>query len=421
MLTANVFSFGSKREKASAILLGAFIAASNGDFVQAKRLISSDLFDLISVSDVILQIQYNRALAMVGVAAFMNGEVVDCYNLLSDLCTSGRLRELLAQGVSRPAQDKVTPEAEKAAEKRRLLPFHIHMNIELIESAYNLSAMILEISNLSQGLLMNAAAGTRRLAKYKRQIESYDRQLYSGPPESAKDSVVLAGKAILNDDIAKAISLIDGMKIWESTPPVSKNKIMSLVRVAALETYLLNNLASHKSFDLSELVNVFGLSKERVHACICRLVISGQIQGKINHSLNLLVLTVGTQSKVQASTQVLTEHVDRLQAVGSAPSTPSAIDGIADTAEDSVSSKVVAEILASLAVTSDLGGRRIRGARVGPSHSKGIAELQVAAEKRLQATLAKRRGWDNARGAQPLQGTVISTERKRLFDRSYGY
>jgi hypothetical protein len=234
--------------------------------------------------------------------------------------------------------------------------------------------------------------------------------LYSGPPESAKDAIVLAGKAILNDNIDKAIGLIDTMKIWE-VMPASKDKIIGLVRVAALETYLLNNLASHKSFDLSELVRDFGLTPAKVHACVCRLIMSGQIQGKIQSGL--LVLTVGTQSKVQTYTQALTENVERLASVTAAPS------GEASQVEEN---KVVADIMSTLAgATQEIGGRRIRGAKVGPSHSKGLAELQIAAEKRLQATLAKRRGWDNARGAQPLQGTVISTERKRLFDRSYGY
>jgi hypothetical protein len=240
--------------------------------------------------------------------------------------------------------------------------------------------------------------------------------MYSGPPESAKDSIVLAGKAILNDDIEKAIGFIDNMKIWEVMPN-SKDMILSLVRVAALETYLLNSLASHRSFNLTELTSIFGLTSAKVHACVCRLIVSGQIQGRIQNGL--LVLTVGSQSKMQTYTQALTEQVERLTSVSSGTA-PVLADGI--DACQIEENKAVAEILATLAsATTDIGGRRIRGAKIGPSHSKGLAELQIAAEKRLQATLAKRRGWDNARGPQPLQGTVISTERKRLFDRSYGY
>ena len=197
-----IFSFGSKKEKAGAILLSAFVAASRGDVVKAKRLISADLFDLVSVSEISLQIQYNRALAMVGVAAFANGDVKDCYNLLTDLCTTGRLRELLAQGVNRQVQEK-SAEVDRA-ERRRLLPYHLHLNIELIESAYNLCSMILEVPHLSKSLLQTEGAGSRRLAKYRRQLESYDRQLFAGPPEFAKDAIALAGKAILNDDVARA-------------------------------------------------------------------------------------------------------------------------------------------------------------------------------------------------------------------------
>lgn len=422
-LTTSVFSFGSKREKASAILLSAFIAASNNEFSKAKRLVSSDLFDLIAVSDVSLQIQYNRALAMVGVCAFVHGDVADAYNLLSDICTSGRLRELLAQGTSRPVIGVAQTSAESAAaadkvaaEKRRLLPYHIHMNMELVESAFNLSAMILEVSNLSQGLT------GRRQAKYKRQMDSYDRQMYTGPPESARDSVVLAGKAILNDDVEKAVTLIDSMRIWDSIPD-SKGKIIGLVRAAALETYLLNNVASHKSFNLGELVQSFGLTNNEVHSSVCRLIMSGQIGGKIKEGL--LILTNGAQSKMQTSTNELVTQTDKFEKVCREVS-----DFKSTGSETSEEPRVTSEIMALLNGPSNLtpgtqapevGARRVRGLRIGPSHSKGIAALQQAAEKRLQAGLARRRGWDNARPAQPLQGTVISTERKKLFDRSYGY
>ena len=292
------------------------------------------------------------------------------------------------------------------------------MNIELIESAFNLSAMILEVSNLSQGLT------GRRLAKYKRQMDSYDRQMYTGPPESARDSVVLAGKAILNDDVTKAVGLIESMRIWDSIP-ASKSKIIALVRTAALETYLLNNVASHKSFNLVELTKSFGLKSDEVHACVCRLIMSGQLGGKIKEGL--LVLTVGAQSKIQTSTSGLVEQTDKFEKVCRE------VSDIQSTGSESVEGqepRVIDDIITLLNGPANLlpgtqapevGARRVRGLRIGPSHSKGIAALQQAAEKRLQAGLARRRGWDNARPAQPLQGTVISTERKKLFDRSYGY
>lgn len=418
-LTDSIFAFGSKKEKAGAILISAYIAASRGDIVKAKRLISADLFDLVAVSEVSLQIQYNRALAMVGIAAFHAGDVKDCYNLLTDMCSTGRLRELLAQGINRQINPAVEKSAEsERAEKRRLLPLFMHMNVELIEAAYSISAMILEVPHLAKSLLPGQEMSTRRLAKYRRQLESYDRQLFSGPPESAKDAVALAGKAILNDDVEKAVELIESMRVWGDAAAV-KSKTILLVRQAALITYLINNsvAASHNNFNLDVLSATFKLAKNVVTCNICRSVMNGDLSGKI--CKNFFVPSVTLVSKMHVHTQALREQVHKLETVYSEPSTV--------VLEDENSRHVViASILAQLnpppplpgQVEREIGARRIR--RVGLASAKALAATQQAAERKLQAGLAKRRGWDNARG-QPLQGQVISTEKKKVFGKSYGY
>jgi translation initiation factor 3 subunit C len=412
-LSESIFSYGSKKDKASAILLSAFIAASKGDVVKAKRLVSSDLFDLVAVSEISLQIQYNRALAMVGVAAFAAGDVKDCYSLLSDLCTTGRIRELLAQGINRQVQEK-TAEADRA-ERRRLLPYHLHLNIELIESAYYLSSMILEVPHLSRSLLQTDGAFSRRLAKYRRQIESYDRQLFSGPPEFAKDAISLAGKAMMNDDVERAVQLVENLKVWE-TCSGAKSKIIKLVRIAGIQTYLCNNASSHKNFDLEILSKTFGLIKSEIVATVCRLIVNGDITGKI--SGNFFVPAVVAVSKVENATQSLADQVSKLEVVSESTS----VSDVNEAAQE-----VVASILAQLnpqtvpgqaTIEKEIGVRRVR--KAGLSSAKALAATQQAAERRLQAGLAKRRGWDNARG-QPLQGQVISTERKKVFGKSYGF
>ena len=414
-LVEAVFSFGSKKEKAGAVLLSAFIAATRGDVIKAKRLMSADLFDLVAVSEVSLQIQYNRALAMVGVAAFMAGDVKDSYSLLTDICSTGRLRELLAQGVTRQIGTVEKSAETDKAERRRLLPYHMHLNVELIEAAYGLSAMIMKVSNLARLAGSDIATASRRLLKYKRQLDSYDRQLFAGPPESAKDAVALAGKALLNDDIAKAVSLVSGMRIWDSMPEV-KDKIVSLVRVAGLQAYLGNNIGSHKSFSLEALATSFGISKNVVSSTICKMVIAGDVCGKLTQEL--FVPSVVAVSKITTFSHGLQDNLNKLALVNQAQLESTSSSDLTEGQTDDVKAVLSAIINQLNEPEKEVGARRVRKAAL--ANAKGLAANQLAAEKRLQAGLARRRGWDNARG-QPLQGQVISTERKRLFGKSYGY
>ncbi len=418
-LVESVFTHGTKKDKAGAILLSAFIAASRGDVVKAKRLISADLFDLVAVSEVSLQIQYNRALAMVGVAAFAAGEIRDSYNLLTDICSTGRIRELLAQGVTRlPSNVEKSAEVERT-ERRRLLPYHMHLNVELVEAAYGLSAMIMEVPNLAKTAGSDMTGASRRLGKYKRQLDSYDRQLFAGPPESAKDSIALAGKALLNDDATKAVELIEGMRIWDSMidGEAVKKRTVALVRIAALQTFLVNNAGSHKSFSLESLSSSFGIPKSGVASAICKMVMAGDVVGKI--SKDFFLPSVVAVSKLTVYAQGIENQLQRLALINEASLESASSSDVLENQKSEEVKAVLSSIINQLDdPEKEIGARRVRKAAL--SNAKALAASQLAAEKRLQAGLARRRGWDNARG-QPLQGQVISTERKRFFGKSYGY
>ena len=414
ILVEFVLTNGSKKDKASAILLQAFIESSRGDVALSRKLMSADLFDLVSVSEVGLQIQYNRALAQVGLGAFLNGDIRDAYNLLTDLCTSGRLRELLAQGLTRAnltVEKTAASEAERNAEKRRLLPFHLHLNIEQIEAAYSLSAMILDVALLSASNRDERIS--RRLMRYKRQLDSHDRQVYSGRiAEFPKDAVILAGKCIMNDDIEGAIGHIEGMHVWSSDIVL---KIVHLVRIAGLQAYLLNNCRAHVSFDLGVLGKQFGLEFEKVKTIVSKYILGGEMGGKISNNLFIPVRT--TVGKLDSAIATLEQQTRKLEDVSSSSNEEA---GSAESAREIIKALLnPAVVTMTQGPPPEIGARRVRGHRVGLANAKALAASQQAAERRLQAGVARRRGWDNAR--QPLQGTVISTERKRTFGKSYGF
>lgn len=224
-LCVYLYKAGNSLHRTRAMLCHIYHYALLNDFHTARdMLLMSHLQESIHSADVATQILYNRTVVQLGLCAFRSGLIKEAQATLQDIFTTQRVKELLAQGVHQQRYQVLTPEQEKA-EKQRQLPFHMHINTELLEAAFLVSSMLVEIPLLAS--IDSEESKRKAISKpFRRLLDFADRQVFTGPPESTRDHIMQASKALQDGEWEKCRDLIQSIKIWSLMPEASSVKEM---------------------------------------------------------------------------------------------------------------------------------------------------------------------------------------------------
>jgi translation initiation factor 3 subunit C len=214
------------------------------------------------------------------------------------------VRELLAQGQTR-SFDK-DPEQEKA-ERRRQMPYHMHINPDLLDCCYLTCAMLIELPQI----VNNQGHNIRGRSHYRKYLQSYNRQVFTGPPENTREHILAASKALVAGDWKRASNYILNLEVWNLIPNDGGTKVKELLALKmkdeALRIYLFKCAGNYESVALSHLCAFFDMDRVIARRIISKMIFRNELSGAWDMCLSeetLLLNKVDASSLQQLALQM---------------------------------------------------------------------------------------------------------------------
>ena len=290
-LSTYLFEHSEGILRARSMLCQIYFLALQDHYYRARDMtLMSHLQETIGNFDVNTQILYNRTLVQVGLCAFRAGLIYEAQTALQEICGSNRQKELLAQGLQMQRYSQISPEQEKL-ERQRQLPFHMHINLELLECVYLTCSMLLEIPLLAQ-IGSSPDIKKRVISKtYRRLLEYHERQIFTGPPENTRDHVMQASKALAAGEWKKAVEFISSIKIWDLMAQAAKIKAMleAQIQEEGLRTYLFTYAPFYDTLSVGTLASMFELPERKISAIVSKMISHEELAAALDQ-VNLAII-----------------------------------------------------------------------------------------------------------------------------------
>nr|CAD7418150.1 unnamed protein product [Timema poppensis] len=160
-------------------------------------------------------------------------------------------------------------------------------------------------------------ARRRMISKtFYQQLRSSERQSLVGPPESMREHVVAASKAMRNGNWAACKNFIINekmnAKVWDLFHCADKVREMltRLIQEEALRTYLFTYSNVYDSISMSTLAEMFELDLAIVHSTISKMIINEELMASLDDPTQTVVMHRSEPTRLQALALQLTDKVN---------------------------------------------------------------------------------------------------------------
>jgi len=196
-------------------------------------------------------------------------------------------------------------------EEARLLPAHLHINLELLESCHLTAAMLLEMPTLAAETAFMYAKHSRRVLSrgFRKLLFNYEHR----KPENNIDKILVAAQAIGVGNWRRCSNLVVNLKCWNMWRLYGVDELKSLLRqkikTTSLRTYLLKFNSKYASLKADTLGAMFNLDNRSVHSVVNGMMLAKELSASWDQSTNSILLYTIKPTQLQERALHLVDRV----------------------------------------------------------------------------------------------------------------
>jgi translation initiation factor 3 subunit C len=174
--------------------------------------------------------------------------------------------------------------------------------------------MLLEIPNISENKFTIQRDVISR--NFRKLIEQYDQKGMQFVPQTSRDKIVEAARALHKSDWTEAFNQISAITMFarleEFQKGQLKEQLLNAFKDAALKIFVIESEAQYESFSITNVCQQFEIKKETLIKQVSKLIVKDTISGRIDLASNSVIFNKQSQSALSSENRA---EMDYLQSV----------------------------------------------------------------------------------------------------------